>query len=521
VLVLLSQSIAAAAVRAPHALAAGKTKQALSLFKDAGDQAMRVFAVKDAIAAYEQAAELTGDGLDSLVGDLLLQLGRAYELENDLGEAREVYLDLIDRARGHDPGLECVGLNRLAMIAIHGSVGILHALRLLGQVEWIAEQTRDPALIGETAWNLAQVQFYAGEPRESIAQGEKALEIGRQRRDLDLVARSKSTIGYSKIMVGEWDDLDDLLADPLDYYRKTGNRVMEGDTLLLMAHARTRSGRPRDGLEAALAAREISLGIGNKWGLALSGYQAALPLVDLGRFSEALALLPESLAAAREVGFGFLLQGCHWAYGTVYRSLGAFDQAIAHHREFESQLDPSQIGYLGEACRGELCADYALAGDWKEAAKCAMVAGASRKHDQPMAGLYRYLEVEALLHANREKGVRYGVRQLMKKVAGTPRYRIAALRAQAVWDRHEGKLPAAIQALAEAAQGAAALGIPNEIWSIKADLARLYEDVDEMSSAAAARARAAAIVDDLAAGITDPVLRAGFLTWTGDVIAGG
>src|SRR5947208_2821417 len=93
----LQASAVPAADLAYHALSAGLTEPAFHWSLVAGDEAMRVFAVGDALAFYEQAQHLLVElGLLTMlpaseVEHLCIHLGRAYELNAEWEKARTAY----------------------------------------------------------------------------------------------------------------------------------------------------------------------------------------------------------------------------------------------------------------------------------------------------------------------------------------------------------------------------------------------------------------------------------------------
>ena len=119
---------APAAALAYHALATGLVEPAFHWSLTAGDEAMRVAAIRDAITFYEQARHLMTERLHELdqgatllgpkIEHLYTHLGRAYELNADWEKARAVYTLLLSYAR--DSGqtvMESATLNRLATLA--------------------------------------------------------------------------------------------------------------------------------------------------------------------------------------------------------------------------------------------------------------------------------------------------------------------------------------------------------------------------------------------------------------------
>jgi len=106
---VLQAAAAPPAVLAYHALAAGLAEPAFHFSLAAGDEAMRVVAVRDAITLYEQARHLLTAQLHGLVlltmlpapeiEHLYTHLGRAYELNAEWEKARAVYTMLLAYAQ--------------------------------------------------------------------------------------------------------------------------------------------------------------------------------------------------------------------------------------------------------------------------------------------------------------------------------------------------------------------------------------------------------------------------------------
>jgi len=124
---VLQEAATPAAVLAYHALAAGLAEPAFRWSLAAGDEAMRVAAVRDASTFYEQARHLLAEPLQSHdlkamlsaseIEHLYIQLGRAYELNTEWEQARAVYTSLLAYARDAcEPLMESTALNCLAIL---------------------------------------------------------------------------------------------------------------------------------------------------------------------------------------------------------------------------------------------------------------------------------------------------------------------------------------------------------------------------------------------------------------------
>ena len=88
------------AVLAHHALAAGMVEAAFRHSLAAGQEALRLVAMSDAIVHFEKARQLVQEGslagakFESLRRELYVQLGRAYELAGQQAQAQAVYAEL-------------------------------------------------------------------------------------------------------------------------------------------------------------------------------------------------------------------------------------------------------------------------------------------------------------------------------------------------------------------------------------------------------------------------------------------
>jgi DNA-binding SARP family transcriptional activator len=124
---VLQAAAAPAAVLAYHALAAGLAEPAFRWSLAAGDEAMRVVAVRDAITRYEQARHLMAEQLHGLgleatlpaseIEHLYTHLGRAYELNAEWEKARTAYTSLLAYAQdASQPAMESAAQSRLGAL---------------------------------------------------------------------------------------------------------------------------------------------------------------------------------------------------------------------------------------------------------------------------------------------------------------------------------------------------------------------------------------------------------------------
>ena len=123
----LQTAAAPAAELAYHARAAGLVEPAFHWSLAAGDEALRVVAVRDAISFYEQAQHLLGERVQGRelsmmlpalqIEQLYTQLGRAYERNAEWEKARTAYTALLTYAQeASQPVMEEIARNRLATL---------------------------------------------------------------------------------------------------------------------------------------------------------------------------------------------------------------------------------------------------------------------------------------------------------------------------------------------------------------------------------------------------------------------
>ncbi|HEY6409888.1 MAG TPA: hypothetical protein VIY29_20710, partial [Ktedonobacteraceae bacterium] len=172
---------------ARHAKAAGLGEPAFRLSVAAGDEAMQLFAVRDAIVHYEQARRVLTDQQGRAnhppptIAHLDIQLGRAYELNSEFEQAQTVYQEMLAFARTSGiPTMECVAFNHLATLSAQNPYDYERTMELLHQALRAASQSRDPALLAETEWNLAQLHVYHVDPTRALQHGARALAFAQQ-----------------------------------------------------------------------------------------------------------------------------------------------------------------------------------------------------------------------------------------------------------------------------------------------------------------------------------------------------
>ena len=486
---------------------------------------MRLFAVRTAIAHYEQAQQCLVENWSvtdlpasvpiAAVQELFARLGRAHELLGETETARSVYETMLALAQtSQAPTMECAALNRLATLAAQNYTpeNVERSMSLLQQALRVAEQHNDLPGLAETEWNLAQSGVGRVDPHFILAHGERALALARQLGTSELIGRSLNGITYARMMLAQWEEAIRLAEEAKGVFGTLGNRAMEADCLAQIAVSSINSGFIQACLNAAREAYAISIEIESPWGQVNSLAPLSWGLLDSGFYEEALAIAQQAMALVNQHGLLMLYFPIIYTIGIVNRAMNACEQACTAHLEGWSVAESVGIATLREGLASELCADYALVGKWEEAQKFALKALENRCDFILMSSKRSYwYETEALVRAGRleqaaQDALRYGA-----TIGSSRRYRIPYLRALAIVAEARGSTDEALGHLQEAATLAEAIGLPGERWPILAALGELYHVQEEQEQSQNAFKEAAAIVQQLAGNIGDDVKRANFL----------
>jgi DNA-binding SARP family transcriptional activator len=432
---VLERDKAPAADLAQHALKAGLLESAFRYILAAGDAAFAIFAVRSAIALYEQAWSLLEDFTATSNyqreqrdtnfyhssrhfepsmeerEQLYIQLGRAYEWVGALGQAQSAYTAL--RLYAEERGmltLEAAALNCLAAVAWQQSWDFAMAHSLLSQALLLVERTGDAAAIAETEWNLGQLAHWAGDFMLAQTHAHRALELASAAEHHELIARSLFLISRSHNIAGEWEEVLDPSIQSLAMYDLLANQVKRGQTvpvtgevpavetlglgtqflwtgslpagphdyrargaysLDLVALSRINLGEPRAGIEAAREGLRLARDINNATAQVLNANKLQVGLEEVGEYEEALRVAQEA---------GSFMQTTHdpalrwlqlFTLGDAKNALFQLEEARMILDEAMTLSETIQIGHWKSAIISRICMNRVLAHDWSAASVAA------------------------------------------------------------------------------------------------------------------------------------------------------
>jgi DNA-binding SARP family transcriptional activator/tetratricopeptide (TPR) repeat protein len=538
-----------AARLARHALAAKMPEAAFRHLLAAGDAAMAVLAAEDAIASYQRARDLLngsdaprdrrGPSLRSGFEHLYVNLGRAHELAGEWEQAETVYEEMLARAQGvRDPRLECAALNHLAVLAAQRRSDMGRAEVLLRRSLEAAEASGERTTLAETKWNLAQMAAMKGEPESALSHGGRALDLAREAGLEELEARSLFVLGQAYRFAGRWEEcvahasraaalygtLDDepARAGPLATQfiwvgsppsKELASRAMESLCSTLLAIGETNRGSPAAAVAAARHALSIGRETGNEWAQVNAMVLLGYGLWETGEYAEALRLARSGLERARTVQHPGAILMLAVLASALRTTLGLADTDAALPEVLaatDSRLPP----VWRTAALSKLCADRALAGDQEAARRYALEASAIRAAAPTRLIFFdfeRRCETQVLLRSGEEGLAHEDARRLGEGVGRNRRFRLVHLRMLAVLNRWDGDPGAALSHLREAEDLARGMGLPGELWQVRAASGELHEECGDDARARDAFYRAARTLRSLADWIDAPALRESFL----------
>lgn len=506
---------------AHHALAAHLLEPAFRYSLAAGDEAMTLFAVRDAVAHYEQALTLATVDLSPQSGQtqisnlkhLYLQLGRVYELTNGWDKARKMYEMLLTLAQEVNlPEAECAALNRLATLTAQINYDIDQATAFLQRAIHVAEGCGDPVALAEAEWNLAQIRVYIWDIEGSMLHAQRALTLARQLDLPELTGRSLTVLGFAENGAARWVESESHYQEARHLYAALGNRALEAESLCGVARARTNLGQPYTAIDLARTAHTLNLESDNTWGQAVSALNLGFVLLEANEWGEALAVAQAGVETAQAVsGFAPLPILNLTVLGNTYRAMLALEAAQAAHREAIAISEARPHQPLLRMTASEMCVDCGLVGDWEAAYYYARQSLAAHNHSLLHGGLYHWCVTEALLRGEEQSLARADAQRFGRQFGHSRRYQIPHRRCLAVLAKWEGNIDRAIEHLTIATLLAEEMRLPNEQWQVLAALGELYKISGDEARARQAFRGSVDIIQALATKIDDETLQIGFL----------
>jgi tetratricopeptide (TPR) repeat protein len=281
----------------------------------------------------------------------------------------------------------------------------------------------------------------------------------------------------------------------------------------LLAIGEINRGSPGAALPAARHALRIGREIGNEWAQVNAMVLLGYGLWETGEYAEALRLAQRGLETSRKVQHpGAILMLT--VLGSTLRTTLGLEDAHAALLEALAAAGAKLPPVWKTTVVSKLCTNRALVGDQEAAWRYALEAMAIRAAAPARLIFFdfeRHYETEVLLRSGEESLACEEVRHLGESVGQNKRFRLVHLRMLTTLSRWDGDIGGALVHLREAEGLAQEIGLPGELWQLRAALGELHEERGEEERARDAFSRTAETLRSLASRIDDPTLQASFL----------
>jgi tetratricopeptide (TPR) repeat protein len=347
-----------AAELARHALAAYLEMPAFTYSLQAGNEALALFALNEAIAHYENAKKLLSRVDADFREKVLIQLSRAYELRGDLAQAiaiaREMYMGSLRHI-----SKEFTALSRLGQLHIYTNQ-LAKASHYLGMALKLAKEQDQLQWQAEVEWHLAQLTQHLYQMPACKQHSLNALTLARQLKNDSLMASSLNNLGYAHLLLGEFEQAAAVLTEAQSRFQEMGNRALVADCQTALGGVAIFQGKSEQGIRLTEQALALYREIENPWGILFSSGWLAAGLLDTSEGTEALARLQRCTEFAEFLGATPVSIWHYLWLGNAHRALNQLNEALSAHRQAAILNEASPLPAFAWYIAAELCADSLL-----------------------------------------------------------------------------------------------------------------------------------------------------------------
>ena len=457
--------------------------KALMYFRQAAAKAAQAFAIREALALYEQALEVAGHVRDPVDRELIMDI---YQAKANL------YVVLSDFERSR-----------------------LEAEQLLALARDAGDRAREGAALASSAWAAT----WARDLDAAIVSAQQAIAVAEPVAATDVLARGHFTIGFVRAVTGQHEQAETEIAQALRCSQEAGDVVYRSLALstagLLKNWTADYAAAADLQAEGLVLAREHQLLVP----LLFSFFLYGITLTGQGNYDKALALFQEGLMLAEKVGDEAIHHRLLNCLGWLYSEVGDLDQAIDLNRQSAEigrrRRDPGTRPNA-ELNLGEI---FLARGDLPLAHEC--LDGIYRYTLDPTTSewmkyrfsirLYADLGEFWLKRGDPDKGTRFAEHSLdlatrshaRKNLVKAWRLKGDIALAQKQWDKAERYLQQAL-ILAQT------VGNPTQLWKTHLALGQLYTEAKRPEQAHQAYRAVREVLDRVRTNLQHPDLRTSF-----------
>jgi tetratricopeptide (TPR) repeat protein len=299
----------------------------------AGDTASHRYANTEAIQYYGlalTAAQTLPDVESETLRHLYTSRGRAYELSGGYDQALADYAEMSALAdRRGDRRLKLAALMAIATIRStpNPAFDAIEAQTLCDRALTLAQDLGDQVAEAKILWILLLLNYFAANPAQSVAYGERAIALARELGLAEQLAFALNDIHRSYMALGRVVDALAVLEEAEGLWRDMDNLPMLADNLNGAAEVRLSVG-DFDGTLARIAEGEaITEAIGNLWQLSYGRMIRTVVYLERGEIDRGIAEAEAAMRLAESAGFIIPLVYLRVQLAQTYAEHGAFDRA--------------------------------------------------------------------------------------------------------------------------------------------------------------------------------------------------
>jgi tetratricopeptide (TPR) repeat protein len=332
-----------------YAEASDDPRATLKYARVAGDVAARRYATAEAIQHYSVALTVA-QTIPDLASDALLHLyssrGRAYELSGSYEQALANYAEMTGVGlRRNDRSLQLAAL--MAVAIIHSTptpvFDAKEAQALCDRGLVLAQELGDRPAEAKILWILLLLNYFAANPGQSVAHGERAIALARELGLREQLAFALNDIHRSYMVVGEVQRATAAREEAEALWREMGNLPMLADNLNGGAEVCLWTGDFDGALALTAESEAITRSIGNSWQQSYGLMLRTVVHLERGEIAQGIADAEAGMRLAENAGFGIPLTYLRVYLAQVYAELGASDEAM---ELVEQALDLTDARFL-------------------------------------------------------------------------------------------------------------------------------------------------------------------------------
>ncbi len=504
-----------------HFMEAGDGERASGYFAQAGAAAARKYAHREAVGYYSQAIRAAARPSAAL----FQARGQVYDLQGDFDAARLDFEHSAAMARAAaDQAAEWQALLRLGLLWARRDYD--RSGEYCRMAFELAEKTGQPALIARSYNRLGNWHLNLERPREAARCHDQALIIFQTLRDEAGIAETLDLLGMSSTISGDMARGLHYYQQAIDLNRRLGDRlalanVLGAQLLAVNGGYQTQTLRASPLAHADVTAQgqqavQMTHDIGWRDEEAFVNMILAIYGQARGDYALALQAGQAGLEIATEIGHRQWMAGLRYSLGLIYydflalpRAIELLESGLALSREIRSQhwmrchIGMLSVAYVDCAALDPASAVLATATDIRQPPQSIgerLVTYGRALLAQARGDLSQALQLADALIAAAESVATEGPPE--------PVPLLLLLRGRVYADL--GQLELAESDFRPAIQAADAHGERPLSWRLRQALGQALERQGRREEAAAELAQARALVTELASGLPDAALQAGF-----------